>query len=183
MKLGSWAKVIRHWIWIAPLILGVVFMAAGVYMMSEGRNARNEVRDAIVAENIITAEDASIPNVQVNSAETAKAQAEIIEEHYLGITGGLTYSELDRDDPLRETAFTAANLRTSLNLAVMGFKVSELVIGMGAFMVVIGATFVIFMAPAIYYSAEVANHYSELIKKEAKEKKGEPVGGTAPQVT
>ncbi len=180
MKLGNWAKVVRHWIWVAPLILGVVFVASGVYMMTEGQNAKNEVRDAIVAENIITAEDASIPNVQVNSAATAKAQADVIEEHTLGITGGLTYAELDRDDPLRETAFTAANLRTSLNLAVMGFKVSNLVIGMGAFMVVIGATFVIFMAPAVYYSAAVANHYNELIKKEEKER---PVGGTVPQVT
>ncbi len=180
MKLGNWAKVIRHWIWVAPLVLGVVFVVSGVYMMTEGQNAKNEVRDAIVAENIITAGDSSIPNVQVNSAATAKAQADVIEKHYLGITGGLTYAELDRDDPLRETAFTAANLRTSLNLAVMGFKVSDLVIGMGIFMVAIGATFVVFMAPAVYYSAEVANHYNELMKKEEKER---PVGRTAPQAT
>ena len=180
MKLGNWAKVIRHWIWVAPLILGVVFVAGGVYMMVEGQNAKNEVRDAIVAENIITADDASIPNVPVNSAATAKAQANVIEKHYLEITGGLTYAELDRDDPARETAFRAANLRTSLNLAVMGFKVSELVIGMGLFMIVIGAAFMLFIAPAVYYSAAVANHYNELIKKEEKER---PVGGTAPQVT
>ena len=180
MKLGNWAKVVRHWIWVAPLVLGLVFVGGGVYMVIEGQNARNEVRDAIVAENIITAEDASIPNVQVDSAATARAQADIIEEHYLGITGGLTYAELDRDDPLRETAFTAANLRTSLNLAVMGFEISNLVIGLGVFMIVIGATFVVFMAPAIYYSAEVANHYNELIKKEERER---PFGGTAPQVT
>ncbi len=180
MKLGNWAKVVRHWIWVAPLALGIVFVAAGAFMVIEGQNAKNEVRDAIVAENIITTEDASIPNVLVNDAATARAQADIIEEHALDITGGLTYSELDRDDPLRETAFTAANLRTSLNLAVMGFEVSNLVIGLGAFMIVIGATFVVFMAPAVYYSAAVANHYNELIRKEEQEK---PVGGTAPQVT
>ncbi len=174
MKLGNWAKVIRHWIWIAPLIIGVVFVAGGIYMMTEGQSAKNDVRDAIVAENIITAEDASIPNVQVNSAATARAEAEVIEKHYLNITGGKTYAELDRDDPARETAFRAANLRTSLNLAVMGFRVSDLVIGMGAFMVVIGAAFVLFMTPAIYYSAEVANHYNELIKKEKRE--GPPAG-------
>jgi hypothetical protein len=56
-------------------------------------------------------------------------------------------------------------LRTALNLAVMGFKVSDLVIGMGAFMLVIGGTFILALAPAVYYSAEVANHYDELIKK------------------
>ena len=180
MKLGNWAKVVRHWIWIAPLVIGLVFVGGGAYMVIEGQNAKNEVRDAIIAENIITTEDASIPNVQVNSAATARAQADIIEEHTLEITGGLTYAELDRDDPLRETAFTAANLRTSLNLAVMGFEVSNLVIGLGAFMIVIGATFVVFMAPAVYYSAAVANHYNELIKKE--ERKG-TAGAAAPQVT
>jgi hypothetical protein len=163
-------KLVRHWIWIAPLVLGVVFVTGGVYMISEGQSAKNEVRDAIVAENIITPEDASIPNVQVNSSATAKAQADVIEKHYLESTGGKTYAELDRDDPARETAFTAANLRTSLNLAVMGFEISDLVIGMGVFMVVIGASFVVFMAPAIYYSAEVANHFNELIKKEEAQK-------------
>ncbi len=176
----NWTKVIRHWIWVAPLAIGVVFVVAGGYMMIEGQNAKDEVRDAIVAENIITGEDASIPNVQVSSAATAKAQADVIEMHYLESTGGLTYAELDRDDPARETAFRAANLRTSLNLAVMGFKVSDLVIGMGAFMVVIGAAFVVFIAPAIYYSAEVANHYNELIKKE---ERALAIGAVASQTT
>lgn len=176
MKLGNWVKLVRHWIWIAPLALGVVFVAAGIYMISEGQSAKNEVRDAIVAENIITPEDASIPSVLVDSSATAKAQAAVIEKHYLESTGGKTYAELDRDDPARETAFTAANLRTSLNLAVMGFEISDLVIGMGIFIVVIGASFVVFIAPAIYYTAEIANHYNELLKKE-----GQKVTGTAAQ--
>ena len=169
MRFTTWFKLARHYIWIAPVILGIVFVAAGIFMVTEGREAKAEVRNAIVAENIITAEDASIPSVLVNSAATAKAQANAIEQHTLNITNGRTYSELDPDDPLRDTALTAANLRTSLNLAVMGFKVSELVIGMGVFMMVIGATFVAFIGPAVYYSAEVANHYDQLMK-EKKEK-------------
>jgi len=39
----------------------------------------------------------------------------------------------------------------------MGFKVSDLVIGMGFFMVAVGGTFVLFLAPAVYYAAELAN--------------------------
>lgn len=42
-------------------------------------------------------------------------------------------------------------------MAVMGFKVSDLVIGMGFFMVAVGGTFVLFLAPAVYYAAELAN--------------------------
>src|SRR6266498_320516 len=60
-------------------------------------------------------------------------------------------------NPLRTTAQTSAFLRTSLGVAVMGFKVSDLVIGMGFFMVAVGATFILFLAPAVYYAAEVAN--------------------------
>jgi hypothetical protein len=148
------------------MILGFVFIGAGIFMVTEGRSAYDEVEDAIISENIITSEDSAIPNVLVHDAATARAEADVIEVHYLELTGGKTYAELDRDDPNRETAFRAVQLRTSLNLAVMGFKVSDLVTGMGAFMIVIGASFVIFMAPAVFYSAQVANHYEELIKKE-----------------
>jgi len=150
----------RHWFWVVPIVLGIAFIGGGLYMVSEGRDAKDEVRDAVIAENIVTPEDAAIPSVQVRDAATAKAQADIIEEHYLKLTGGKTYAELDREDPNRETAFRAATLRTSLNLAVMGFKVSDLVIGMGFFMVAIGGTFVLFLAPAVYYAADLANQRS-----------------------
>ena len=64
------------------------------------------------------------------------------------------------DNALRNTAKDSAFLRTSLGVAVMGFKVSDLVIGMGFFMVAIGGTFVLFLAPAVYYAAELANRGS-----------------------
>jgi hypothetical protein len=156
----KYLNMARHWFWVAPLLLGIAFIAGGIYMVVEGREAKDEVRDAIVQENIVTTEDSAIPNVQVTNAETAKAQADVIEQHYLEATGGRTYSELDRDDPLRETAFQASSLRTSLNLAVMGFRISDLVIGMGFFIVAVGATFVIFLAPAVYWAGEVANQHS-----------------------
>jgi hypothetical protein len=171
----------RHWFWLAPIVLGIGFIAGGLYMVREGNEAKDEVRDAIVRENITTSEDASIPNVQVDSATTAKAQAQAIEAHTLETTGGETYATIDRylapdggttndreqalkgadgnpiPNPVRNTAFQSAALRTSLNLAVMGFKVSDLVIGMGFFMVAIGVTFILFLAPAVYYAAELAN--------------------------
>ena len=150
-------QLARHWFWLAPIAFGLVFIAGGIYMMSEGDKAKDEVRDAVIAENIVTPEDASIPNVRVDDADSAKAQADVIEKHYLKLTGGKTYAELDREDPNRETAFRAATLRTSLNLAVMGFKVSDLVVGLGAFMIVMGVTNILFLAPAVYWAAEVAN--------------------------
>ncbi len=171
----NFIRVARHYIWLAPLALGIAFIAAGAYMIVEGRAAKDEVRDAIVRENITTSADASIPNVLVN-AERAKSEAAVIEKHVLEITGGKTYADLPRDDPDRATVLNAVTLRTALNLAVMGFKVSDLVMGLGAFMLVIGATFILFIAPAVYYSAEVANHYAELIKKDGAAKPGKPAG-------
>ena len=156
----KYLNMARHWFWLAPLIIGIGFIAGGIYMVVEGREAKDEVKQAIERENIVTSEDARIPNVQVTNAETAEAQADVIEQHYLEITGGRSYAELDRDDPNREVALTAASLRTSLNLAVMGFKISDLVIGLGFFLVAVGATFVIFLAPAVYWAAEVANERS-----------------------
>src|SRR3990172_6657095 len=160
-------RLTRHWVWLAPLALGVVFIAAGVYMVAEGRSAKDEGRDAIGRENITTSEDASIPNVLVDDAATAKSEANVIEAHVMELTGGLTYAELPRDDPNRPTVLNAVSLRTALNLAVMGFKVSDLVIGMGAFMIVIGGTFVLFMAPAVYWAAEVANERTPTRKEAA----------------
>jgi len=61
------------------------------------------------------------------------------------------------DNPLRNTAKDSAFLRTSLGVAVMGFKVSDLVVGLGAFMVVMGVMNILFLAPAVYWAAEVAN--------------------------
>ena len=158
----KFVNVFRLYIWIAPLVLGFVFIGAGIYMVVEGRSAKDELRDAVVSENIITSADASIPNVLVDNADKARAQADVIERHYLEITGGKTYAELDSDDPNRETAFRAVQLRTSLNLAVMGFRVVDLVIGMGAFMIVIGGAFMVFIAPAVCYSVAIANPSEEL---------------------
>jgi len=185
--------LLRHWIWLAPLVLGVIFVAAGGYMILQGQDAKNTVKDQIVAEQITTSKDASIPNVLVTNADTAESQANAIQQHTLTTSDGKTYSQLDRyltadgtgttndaklamigangkpvANPVRDTAFQGAALRTSLNLAVMGFKLSDLVIGMGVFMLAIGGTFVLVLSPAVYYTAEMANHHNEIAKKEEK---------------
>ncbi len=147
---------IRRLMWVVPIALGVVFIAAGVYMISEGRSAKDEVRQALVAEKVATAEDAAIPNAPVNDAATAEAQADIIREHSLKTTGGKTYAELSREDPNRDVYLKGVTLRTALNLAVMGFKVSDLVVGMGAFMIVVGASNVVLLAPLLYWAREAA---------------------------
>jgi hypothetical protein len=141
------------------MVLGLVFIVGGAYMIREGRAAHDEIKNTLVLEDVTTSPDASIPNVRVDSAATAKSEAEVIAQHVNEITGGKTYAQLDREDPLRPTVLNAITLRTSLNMAVMGFNVADLVVGLGVFMIVIGATHILFLAPAVYWAAEVAKEY------------------------
>ncbi len=149
---------------ILLVALGVAFLGGGAYATARGFDARDQVRDELVAQNIVTPEDASIPNVRVDDVATARSMAEIIEEHALASTDGLTYSEMGRfmtpdgdpagtndeaqavignDDrpianPLRNVAFQASALRTSLYSSIMAFEVSTLVVGIGALLAALG---------------------------------------------
>jgi hypothetical protein len=62
---------------------------------------------------------------------------------------------------LRTTAQTSAFLRTSLGVAVMGFKVSDLVLGLGAFLVFIGILNVLVMSPVTYWAVVVAEEHEK----------------------
>jgi hypothetical protein len=149
---------------IALMLFGLVFIGAGFYTANRGFDAKDQVRDELTAQNIITPEDASIPNAQVDSPRTAKAMTDIIDVHARESTGDLTYAELGRfmaanGDPagtsnekaaligddgkpvpnaLRNTAFQASSLRTSLYTSVMAFNVADLVVGLGIMIVVLG---------------------------------------------
>lgn len=230
-------RMARHWFWITPVILGIAFMAGGVYMISEGRNAHDDVRDSIVQEDITVSEDApAFGGETIDSADKADAQAEAILQHTLEGSGGYLYAGIGRfslpegnyilpkgtyltadgdtttdvalaatdddgnpvivttdetqaarnasDQPIRgwtnnaeladkdangapvqnairNTAKDSAFLRTSLGVAVMGFKVSDLVSGLGLFMVAMGALTALFLAPAVYWAAEVAKEHEK----------------------
>jgi len=149
---------------ILLIVLGVVFLGAGVYTVNRGLDAKDQVHDELVAQAITTPPDASIPGVQVDSVRTARSMANIIDHHSREAASGLTYSEMGRfmaanGDPagtsdetaalmgadgkpvanaLRNTAFQASALRTSLYTSVMAFEISNLVIGLGLMILVLG---------------------------------------------
>jgi hypothetical protein len=131
-----------------PAQLGVSFIAGGVYMATQGLAAKRELREALEAEQIITSTEASVPGRLVSDVATAQAQAEVIRSHTLRETEGRTFAQLPRGDPLRDQYLRAVTLRTALGLAVMGFRVSDLVVGMGAFMAAVGGAMIV-MAPSL----------------------------------
>ena len=62
----------------------------------------------------------------------------VIQKHTLETTGGLTYAELDREDPLREVAMNSAFLQSSLFTSIVAFGVAAIGVGMGVVFILIG---------------------------------------------
>jgi hypothetical protein len=143
----------RHAPWVSSLLVGVLLVIGGLVFVVQGTSARDEIRDELRAEQVMTSQDASIPGVLVEDAETAKAQADAIKTHTLGTWG--PYSQLPRDDPRRAQFIDGVALRTALNMAVMGFKMTDLVIAAGAILLLAGLATVALATPALYMLAGV----------------------------
>src|SRR5918993_2313371 len=97
------------------------------------------VRDQLSDEKIVVSEDAPfLAGEDVNGPFSAYAEAEAINDHALEASGGLTYAELDRDDPTRETVMTASFLRASLFTSVVSFGVAFFASGLGIILILVG---------------------------------------------
>ncbi len=116
---------------IGAVVLGVLLIVGGIgtWVM---------VSSTLGDQRITTPEDACLPNREVRGPLTAYCQADIIDQHTLDITEGLTYAELDREDPRRETAMSASFLQASLFTSVLAFGVAAMAIGMGVLFILIG---------------------------------------------
>jgi hypothetical protein len=116
---------------IGSIVLGVLLVIGGVATWTV-------VSSTLADQNITTPEDACLPERQVRGPFTAYCQAKIIEEHTLDSTDGMTYAELERDDPLREVAMNSSFLQASLFTSVLAFGVAAMAVGMGVLFVLIG---------------------------------------------
>ena len=130
---------------ILAIVFGLGMVVLGVTFVSLGYDARQDIRDALVKERVITAQDASIPGVLVEDVETARAQQDAIEDHTFGRFG--PYSGMERDDPNRDVYIKGLTLRNALNLAVVGFGVTDLAIGLGIVTVLLGLVLIALAVP------------------------------------
>ena len=120
-------------------ISGLLAIIAGAVMVIAGAVTWGAVSSHLTAENITVSEDAAAFGGQtVNTPWEAYAQAEIINHHALEATGGKTYAELDKEDPLRAVAMNGSFLRASLFTSVVAFGVAALVMGVGVVFGLIG---------------------------------------------
>ncbi len=126
------ATDLRRMTSIASIVLGALLILGGAITWVV-------VSNTLADQKITVSDDAScLAGDDVNGPFSAYCEAQIIEQHALEATGGLTYAELDREDPLRAVAQSASFLRASLFTSVVAFGVAGMAILVGALFVLIG---------------------------------------------
>ncbi len=116
---------------VAAIVLGIVLVIGGIATWVV-------VSNTLAEQKIVTSDDACLPGRTVQDPFTAYCQANVIQKHTLEITGGLTYAELPREDPLREVAMDSAFLQSSLFTSIVAFGVAAIGVGMGVVFILIG---------------------------------------------
>lgn len=119
--------------------------------------------DQAVAQNVVTPDDAAIPNTPVRGPFTMWAQADIITHHQLGSTDGLYYAEMDRTVPAvdengetvlddngeavmvpneaRASWLNATTLTTALSLGIVSYAMAAFAFATGLTLVAVGFVF------------------------------------------
>jgi hypothetical protein len=114
-------------------------MIGGLVLAIGGGVTWGVVQTNLADENITVAEDAAnFAGKKVDGPFTAFAQADIIEKHALEASGGKTYAELDREDPVRATVMNGSFLRASLFTSVVSFGVAAMAMGLGVLFFLVG---------------------------------------------
>lgn len=152
---------------IGGIIASLVLLAFGSASIVVGWQGRQEVRDTLAQENIVGPEDSTIAGQKVDTGARARAQADIMREHTLKSTGGLTYAEMGKyktadgspkgtndanlavkdaggkpvDNPLRQLWVTETALSTALNTSYFAEQVGLFAIVMGAGLFLTGIGF------------------------------------------
>lgn len=120
-------------------VVAIFTIVAGLIMIVAGAATWLTVQSSLADERITVSEDSPrFANDKVDGPLTAYQQAQMIEKHYLESTEGKTYAELDREDPLRQTAMTASFLRASLFTSVVSFGVAAMAAGLGVVLLLLG---------------------------------------------
>ncbi|HJN40296.1 MAG TPA: hypothetical protein QGH28_08975 [Chloroflexota bacterium] len=134
--------------WVASILVGIAFIVLGIVFISLSYGAKDEIRTAMIAEDVTTSKDATVPNALVQDVETARAEEAILTEHTRGRNG--PYTSMDREDPNRESYLKGLTLRNSLNLSIMGFGVADLALGVGVVAILMGASTMLLTSTALY---------------------------------
>jgi hypothetical protein len=163
---------------LGGIVASVVLFAFGTASVVVGYQGRQEVRDTLAEENIVGPEDSTIPGQLVDTGSEARAQADIMREHMLETSQGLTYAEMGRfatpdGDPkgtndatlaskdangkpvanaVRNQWVTETSLATALNTAYFAEQVGVFAIVMGVALVLTGAGFTVLTVGTLWHT-------------------------------
>lgn len=138
-------SVVTKYLWIVVLGLSVAAFALGVMFIVQGVTKADWMEDAMRIEQVtLGLDETAVANGElVDSAEEAQAAGDVVREHRRGIAS--TYDELlgegrfDPTNPEHLSYAQALNMENYLYLAVLGFGVTQMLIGSGVFMLVTAA--------------------------------------------
>jgi hypothetical protein len=145
------------------LTAAIVALAVGAGSMAGGIFGFWYTWDQAVAQEVVTPDDAVIPETPVRGPLTMWAQADIITQHQLDNTDGLYYAQMDRLVPLfdengaavlddsgeqvmvpneaRASWLNATTLTTTLSLGVLAYALSAFSFVVGLTLVMAGIVF------------------------------------------
>ena len=137
-------SVVTKYLWIVVLGLSVAAFALGVIFIVQGVTKADWMEDAMRIEQVtLGLDETAVANGElVDSAGEAQAAGDVVREHRRGIAS--TYDELlgegrfDPTNPDHLSYAQALNMENYLYLAVLGFGVTQMLIGTGVFMLVTG---------------------------------------------
>ncbi len=145
------------------LLAAILALVVGFGAMSGGAFGFWYVWDHAVAQDVVTPDDAVIPETPVRGPFTMWAQADIITHHQLDRTDGLYYAQMDRTVPAVDDAgnaimdengepvmvpnearaswLNATTLTTALSLGIVSYALAAFAIVIGLTLVMTGFVF------------------------------------------
>lgn len=121
---------------IVLIAAGIIALVFGVVFIAQGFMKSSLISDAMQMEKAsYGSADGEIDGV-IDTSSEAQVMAGVLRDHRMENFG--YYTELERDDPNRATILSAMTMENSLNLAVLGYGVTDIAKASGGFMLVIG---------------------------------------------
>ena len=143
--------------------VGVLSLVVGIGSFAGGTAGAVYTWNQATVQNIVTPDDAAIPETPVRGPFTMWAQSDIITHHQLDATEGLYYSEMARQVPqideagnpvigedgepvmvpnaARASWINATTLTTALNVGILAYALAAFAMVVGATLVASGVTF------------------------------------------
>ena len=127
------------------LLMGLVCLVIGGIFIWQSFDVKAKVTEGLLDEQISTGipgegdEGYDANNIYVDTAAEAQVAHDTILEHMRDDPG--RYGDTERGSAERDHFVDGITLRNSLTIAVMGFGISTIALGIGVFMLVTGVAF------------------------------------------